>query len=218
MANSQDMKNILDDFLSDLKSELYSDRSDLMREAMVYRASESTSAPANIKSGIDIKEQSEAFFNQLVQAYNSKDPLGKTKGNTMGSVLNKLDSRTNVPDGLYEKTVEAYVAKLSSAFEKGVEHFSPAFQKKYAGQFQALMSSVGGDIVPGYAVRQIINRISGTLGQYERYIDKAYSPITSGNKGIDLSKAIMSTPTGSIYHKSNRGVISAQNVIVDQIN
>ena len=56
MANSQDIKNVLDDFLSDLKSELYNDRSDLMREAMVHRASESTSAPANVKSGIDIKE------------------------------------------------------------------------------------------------------------------------------------------------------------------
>jgi predicted component of viral defense system (DUF524 family) len=131
--------------------------------------------------------------------------------------LNKLESRTNIPDDLYEKTVEAYVAKLSSAFENGIKQFSPDLQQKYAGKFQALMSSVGGDIAPDYAVRKIMSRISGTLGQYERYMDKAYSPITSGNKGIDLNKAIMSTPTGSIYHKNNRGIMSTQNAIVNQI-
>jgi hypothetical protein len=121
MANSQDIKNMLEEFLSDLKGELYDVRSDAMRDAMVQRASATTSKSANIKRDVDITEQSEAFFNKLVQMYNTEDPLKKIKGKNMSAVLGKLENYNNIPDEQIKKTVEGYMTRLSNAFDEGIE-------------------------------------------------------------------------------------------------
>ena len=90
--------------------------------------------------------------------------------------------------------------------------------QKYKFRFKEIMSSVGGDLDPVYGIQRVMTEVNKTLRSYERYMDKAYSPMLSTNKGMDLSDAIMSTPKGSIYHKNNRGIMSVQNAIVDQIN
>ena len=139
----------------------------------------------------------------------------------MGSVLRSLENRHNVSGELEDKIAQIYIDNLDNAFNEGIKSFSSDFTKKYSGKFKDLMGAVGDKSTYGSAdaAFTVINRLSGALGSYERYMKSAFSPMASGNKGIDLSKAIMSTPTGSIYHKNNRGVMSAQNTaVVNEVN